>query len=108
MSEFKKLINRFENAVHSEAEGEYRELSYAGMQRRADAVKEVRRQLESTIEGLQKIAEAGRDFVWEPENWEAYQDSKGSTSIAWPPEFLLLAQAVEKVYGPMPVDDNER
>jgi hypothetical protein len=53
---------------------------------------------------LQEIAEAARAFVWEPENWEAYQDSKDSDSVAWPPEFLLLAQAVEKQCGPMPHD----
>ena len=51
-----------------------------------------------------RAAEAARDFVWEPENWEAYQDSKDSNSAAWPPEFLLMAQVVEEVYGPMPVD----
>jgi hypothetical protein len=57
------------------------------------------------LEGLLKIAEAARAFVHEPENWEAYQDSKDSNSVAWPPEFLLLAQAVEEKYGPMPVED---
>lgn len=54
---------------------------------------------------LEVIAEAARDFIWEPENWEAYMDSKGSDSVAWPPEFLLMAQAVGKKYGPMPIDD---
>lgn len=54
-----------------------------------------------------KVAEAARDFIWEPENWEAYQDSKESNSVAWPPEFLLLAQAVEEKYGPMPIDDDD-
>lgn len=53
---------------------------------------------------LQEIAAAARAFVWEPENWEAYQHSKDSDSVAWPPEFLLLAQAVEKQFGPMPHD----
>jgi hypothetical protein len=56
-------------------------------------------------QSLQVVAEAARDFVWEPENWEAYQDSKDSDSVAWPPEFLLMAQAVEKKYGPMPVEE---
>lgn len=56
---------------------------------------------------LRRVAEAARDFVYEPENWEAYQDSKESNSVAWPPEFLLLAQAVEKKYGPMPTDDDD-
>lgn len=53
-----------------------------------------------------EIAEAARDFIWEPENWEAYQDSKESNSVAWPPEFLLLAQAVEREFGPMLVGDD--
>lgn len=54
--------------------------------------------------GLQivNIAQCARDFIWEPENWEAYQDSKESNSVAWPPEFLLLARAVEARYGPPP------
>ena len=51
------------------------------------------------------LSEAARDFIWEPENREAYQDSKDSNSAAWPPEFLLLAQAVEREFGPMPVED---
>jgi hypothetical protein len=58
-------------------------------------------------DALRQIAEAARDFIWEPENWEAYQDSKDSNSVAWPPEFLLMAQAVEKKYGAMPVDDDQ-
>lgn len=56
---------------------------------------------------INKVAEAARDFIWEPENWEAYQDSKESNSAAWPPEFLLLAQAVEETYGPMLTDDDD-
>jgi len=35
-----------------------------------------------------------------------YQDSKTSDSVAWPPEFLLLAQAVEKKFGPMPIEED--
>jgi len=61
----------------------------------------------SSVPKLRQIAEAARDFIWEPENWEAYQDSKESNSAAWPPEFLLLAQVVEQQYGPMPVDDDD-
>ena len=57
-------------------------------------------------DSLQSIAEAARDLIWEPENWEAYQDSKTSDSVAWPPEFLLLAQAVEKKFGPMPIEED--
>jgi len=56
---------------------------------------------------LTAVAEAARAFVWEPENWEAWQDSKGSNSVAWPPEFLLLAEAVEKAYGAPPVEAEE-
>lgn len=59
------------------------------------------------LNALQKITAAARALVWESENWEAYQDSKESNSAAWQPEFLLLAQAVEEKYGPMPVDDDE-
>ncbi len=54
MADIKLLINRFENAVHSGAEGDYRELSHVAMQRRADAVREARQQLESAIEALQQ------------------------------------------------------
>jgi hypothetical protein len=53
---------------------------------------------------IKDIAEKARDFVWEPEQWEAYTDSKESNSVAWPPEWLLLCQAVEKRYGPPPAD----
>lgn len=53
---------------------------------------------------LEAVAEAAKALIWEPENWEAYTDSKDSISVAWPPEFLLLAQAVEALYGPMPMD----
>lgn len=55
---------------------------------------------------ISRVAEAARAFIWEPENWEAYQDSKSSNSAAWPPEFLMLAQLVEVTYGQMPVEDN--
>lgn len=57
------------------------------------------------LDEFQAIAEAARDFIWEPENWEAYELSKRSNSVAWPPEFLLLAQAVEKKYGAMPLGE---
>lgn len=50
------------------------------------------------------IEELAREFVWEPENWEGYEELKKSTSFAVPPEFMALAQAVEKKYGPMPID----
>lgn len=51
------------------------------------------------------ISELARDFVWEPEQWEAYTDSKTSNSVAWPPEWLLLCQAVEKRYGTPPTGE---
>lgn len=54
---------------------------------------------------LETIAEAARDFMWDGENWEAYEQAKQSNSVAWPPEFLLLAQAVEKTYGAVPLDE---
>lgn len=53
---------------------------------------------------MTEIERLARDFVWESENWEAYTDSKQSNSVAWPPEFLLLCQAVERVYGAPPVE----
>lgn len=54
---------------------------------------------------IKDIAELARAFVWEPEQWEAFVDSKDSNSVAWPPEWLLLCQAVEKRYGPPPTED---
>lgn len=57
---------------------------------------------------LMRVAEAARDFVWEGENWDAYQESKESNSVAWPPEFLLLAQVVEEVFGTPPSEDLAR
>lgn len=64
------------------------------------------KELMEQVEQLAVIAEAARDFIWEPENWEAYQESKESNSAAWPPEFLLLAQAVEKQFGSILVDED--
>jgi hypothetical protein len=58
------------------------------------------------LESLKAVANAARDFIHEGENWEAYIDSKDSNSVAWPPEFLLLAQAVEKKFG-LPVQKKE-
>lgn len=51
---------------------------------------------------IKDIALAARDAVWEMENWENYILSKESNSVAWPPEWLLLCQAVEKRYGAPP------
>lgn len=51
---------------------------------------------------IKDIAELARAFVWEPEQWETYSDSKSSNSVAWPPEWLLLCEAVERRYGPPP------
>lgn len=53
---------------------------------------------------IKDIAMAARNFVWDSEQWEQYQDSKTSNSVAWVPEWLLLCQAVEKRFGAPPVD----
>ena len=45
----------------------------------------------SASENLQTAA---MRFVLEPENQDAYHDSFYSNSVAWPPEFLLLGDAV--------------
>jgi hypothetical protein len=50
-------------------------------------------------EALARIAELARDFIHEGENWEAFMDSKGPNSASWPPEFILLAEAVEAHFG---------
>lgn len=107
MSEVKGLITRLENAVYQEAMAEARDASDRTLERHSSLVKEAKQALTAEFEELQRIAEAGRDFIWEPENWEAYQESKESNSTAWPPEFLLLAQAVEKKYGTMPVEQEQ-
>jgi hypothetical protein len=57
-----------------------------------------------SLAGVVLVAEAARNFMWDGENWEAYEESKRSNSVAWPPEFLLLAQAVEVEYGAIPLD----
>jgi hypothetical protein len=49
---------------------------------------------------LEAVAVAARNLIWESENWESYEDSKKSNSVAWPPEFLLLAEAVVRKCGP--------
>jgi hypothetical protein len=72
--------------------------------RREQAETAVETQPDARVRG---VAEAARAFIWEGENWAAYQDSKTSSSVAWPPEFLLLAEAVEKLYGPPPTDEEE-
>lgn len=80
--------------------------------RQLELLKNFKGHLERQIAALEgqpaTLSEAARDFIWEPENWEAYQDSKRSSSVAWPPEFLLLAQAVEREFGAMPVEDEGR
>ena len=82
----------------------------AEVPQRLELLRNFKRYLEKQIAELEghstSVSEAARDFIWEPENWEAYQDSKESNSAAWPPEFLLLAQAVEREFGPMPVGDD--
>lgn len=63
-------------------------------------------QLRAERDAATSIAQLARDFIWDPENWEAFQESKDSNSVAWPPEFLLLAQAIERCFGARPVEDN--
>jgi|ERR1051326_1136726 hypothetical protein len=46
-----------------------------------------------------KVADAARDFIWEQDTWECYVDSQHSTSADWPPEFVLLGDAVTEHYG---------
>jgi hypothetical protein len=53
------------------------------------------------------IATLARDFIHDPEMWESYMDSKKSNSLAWDPRFLLLAQAVEKFFGPPTIESDE-
>jgi hypothetical protein len=48
---------------------------------------------------LNVIAEKAREFVFEPETWEGYEDLKTSNSAAIPPEFMALCEAVEDRYG---------
>jgi hypothetical protein len=76
---------------------------------RLELLRNFKKYLEKQIAELEgesaTLSEAARDFILEPENWEAYQDSKDSNSVAWPPEFLMLARAVEREFGPMPVED---
>jgi hypothetical protein len=52
IAEIKLLVTRLENAVTSEAECEYRDLSYVAAKRRGDAVTEARRNLMEAIEKL--------------------------------------------------------
>lgn len=52
-----------------------------------------------TLNSYAKLAIAARDFVWEPENWEHFQEMKGSNSMALPVEFMELAHAVEDMFG---------
>lgn len=56
---------------------------------------------------FQEVAEAARDFIWEGEAWESYQDSLKSNSLSWPPEFLLLAEAVARKFGQPTVSSGE-
>jgi hypothetical protein len=52
IAEFKTLVTRLENAVASEAECEYRDLSHVAAKRRGEAVTEARRNLIEAIEKL--------------------------------------------------------
>jgi hypothetical protein len=46
-------------------------------------------------------------MVWEAENWENYQDCKGTKSAALPPEWFELCAAVEEEFGVPPIDSEE-
>lgn len=46
------------------------------------------------------IAKFAKEFMWQPENWENYDDLKTSNSASLPAEFCLLGDAVEKAFGP--------
>lgn len=56
---------------------------------------------------LRGIAEAAREMVWESQNWENYQDCKGTNSAALPPEWFELCARVEDEFGAPPIDDTE-
>jgi len=56
---------------------------------------------------VSELAELARAFVHEPENWEGFERSKNSNSVAWPPEWLLLCEAVEDLFGPPVFEDDE-
>lgn len=54
----KGLITRLENAIYQEADGEFREVSDAGLKRRSEAVHAARKDLVDEIERLQqRVAE---------------------------------------------------
>ena len=62
MPDLKQLIQRFENAVFHEAEGEYRDLSDKALTRRSDAVSETRKALMGAYaQRWQPIETAPRD-----------------------------------------------
>ncbi len=48
----------------------------------------------------QKVMEAARAFVHEPEVWESYESMKESISAALPVEFMALCESVERYFGP--------
>lgn len=52
----KVLITRLENAIYQEADGEFRDISFAGLKRRAEAVNAARQALLDEIEHLQQQA----------------------------------------------------
>lgn len=52
---------------------------------------------------IKDIAELAREFAWKTPNWGAYIAAKGSPDLE---PWFLLCQAVEKRYGPPPVEDH--
>jgi hypothetical protein len=58
------------------------------------------------IEDLGRVADAGRDFVWQSENWQIYELIKAgrAASNIVLDEFLKLCRLVEESYGPRPKD----
>lgn len=53
------------------------------------------------------VAKAAQTFVWEPENWENYQNCKGTNSAALPPEWFELCATVEEEFGAPPLADGQ-
>ena len=64
-----------------------------------------KKELHERLYNLLKLSEAARDFIWEPENWEAFQDLKKSISVDIPVNFMQIGYKVEKVYGGPPKED---
>jgi hypothetical protein len=64
-----------------------------------DTMNKLMNRLANSNIALNVIAEKAREFVFEPETWEGYEDLKTSNSAAIPPEFMALCEAIEDRYG---------